>query len=215
MYSIPWSVPEKDVETTWKNITDFFLRADYVNVSNLDSVQGFIDLNSDRYFTYGVYQSALTHASKGLNDVFFHKFNYRGEYSYGDHYAATTRNINFNWGTSHTDEFLYLFTSSKLFPPLTAEKDVQMIEIVTQIWTDFAIKGDPSPTIGTATFKWRPLPNLSGQEVVKNSDLVYLQIEGNYNSPDNIIFDIRNDFMTERMLFWNSLPLMEKIKGVE
>ncbi|KAF2887397.1 hypothetical protein ILUMI_18776, partial [Ignelater luminosus] len=117
--------------------------------------------------------------------------------------------------TCHTDDLLYLFTTSNLFPPLKNEKDVHMIEIMTQIWTDFAIKGDPSPTIGTTTFKWRPLPNLSGEEVVKNSDLVYLQIEGNYSSPDNIVFDIRNDFMTERMLFWESLPLAENMEGLK
>ncbi|KAF2885946.1 hypothetical protein ILUMI_20227, partial [Ignelater luminosus] len=44
MYVIPWSVPEKDVNAVWKNITDFFLQADYVNVTNPDSVQGFINV---------------------------------------------------------------------------------------------------------------------------------------------------------------------------
>lgn len=44
-------------------------------------------------------------------------------------------------GTSHTDDLLYLFTTSKLFPALKSKKDMQMIEVMTQMWTDFAIKG--------------------------------------------------------------------------
>ncbi|KAF2893771.1 hypothetical protein ILUMI_12400, partial [Ignelater luminosus] len=213
MLLIPWSVPEEDVNAIWKNITDYFLQADYVNVTNPTSVQGFIDLFSDRNIVYASYQSALLHAWKGLNDVWFYNFNYRGEYTYGDLYAATTENINFTWGVCHTDDLLYLFTSPKLFPPLKSEKDVQMSEIMIQMWTDFAIKGDPSPTIETATFKWRPITNLSGQEVVKNSDLVYLDITGHYKSHE-LIFEIRNDFLTERMLYWESLPLNENIEGL-
>lgn len=120
-----------------------------------------MQLYSDRSFIYGSYQSALLHAWQGFNEVWFYNFNYRGEYSYGDLYAATTENINFTWGklnqitiesnqilsivnvlgVSHTDDLLYLFTSSKLFPPLKSEKDVQMSEIFIQMWTDFATKG--------------------------------------------------------------------------
>lgn len=44
MLLIPWSVPEEHVSALWKNITDYFLQADCVNVSNPDSVQGFIDV---------------------------------------------------------------------------------------------------------------------------------------------------------------------------
>ncbi|KAF2893773.1 hypothetical protein ILUMI_12402 [Ignelater luminosus] len=215
MLGIALSVPEGDVMTVWKNVTSYFLQADNVNVSNPDSVQGFINLYSDRSFKYGSYQSALLHAWKGLNDVWFYNFNYRGEYSYGDVYAATKENINFTWGVCHTDDLLYLFTSPKLFTPLKSKKDLQMSEIMIQMWTDFAIKGDPSPTIGGATFKWRPLPNLSGQAVVKNSDLVYLDISGNHKSHDKIAFEIKNDFLTEQMLFWESLPLAENIDGLQ
>lgn len=62
---------------------------------------------SDRGFKYGSYQSALLHAWSGHSTVWFYNFNYRGEYTYGDHFAGTSNEIDFNWG-KHLNMFAVL-----------------------------------------------------------------------------------------------------------
>lgn len=215
---IALSVLPTQVTPVWNEITSYFIGDNYVNVTEPEDVQGFIDIYSDRSFIYGTYQSVLMHAWRGHSPVWFYNFAYRGEYSYEDHFAATQETINFNWGVSHCDDLLYLFPSKKFFKPLKAANDIRMSKIMVQMWTNFAINGHPTPinNIKPSSALWTPLENLKGQESVKNSDLVYLNISGHYCGKEGnpIRLEIANQFKTERMLFWENLPLSENIDGI-
>ncbi|KAF5277750.1 hypothetical protein FQR65_LT03730 [Abscondita terminalis] len=212
------SVPPDQVSSVWNRITNYFIGDNYVNVTEPEDVQGFINLYSDRAFTYGSYQSALLHAWRGHSPVWFYNFAYKGEYSYENHFAATQETINFNWGVSHCDDLLYLFPSKKLFKPLESANDIRMSKIMVQMWTNFAINGNPTPvnSIKSPSAHWISIENLTGQESVKNSDLVYLNISGPYSEKEGspIRLENSNRFNTDRMLFWKSLPLSENIDGI-
>lgn len=87
---------------------------------------------------YGIYQSALLHASVGHEPIWFYNFAYKGQHSYGNYFARTEKDIDFDWGAAHCDDLLYLFKSPALFPNLTDPKDLQMSEIMVTLWTNFA-----------------------------------------------------------------------------
>lgn len=82
----------------------------------------------------------MLHSAMGHNPVWFYNFRYRGEYSYGDLFAGTDNNVDFNWGVSHCDELLYLFKSS-LFPDLIDPTSNAMVDVMIQLWTNFAKTG--------------------------------------------------------------------------
>ncbi|KAF2888376.1 hypothetical protein ILUMI_17796 [Ignelater luminosus] len=211
------SLDYQHIPHNWNKIAKTFLKGDSINVNSIESVQGFIDLYSDRVFNYAAYQSALLHAKNGHNPIWFYNFAYRGRYSYGDLFAATEEKISFAWGVSHCDDLLYLFPSSKLFEPLKSKNDLLMSKIMIHLWTNFAIYGHPTPNHEIHAPRWNPLPNLEGLKVVKNSDLCYMNITGPYKSNEGppIQLDFDNRFYPERMSFWGKLPLKENVDDIE
>lgn len=213
--ALPLSVPTTEVTDIWNKINNFFIGSDFINVTEPENVQGFINLYGDRAFIYGSYQSALLHAWKGHTPIWFYNFAYRGEHSYEKHFATTTEKIPFNWGISHCDDLLYLFTSKKLFPPLTSPNDQLMSKIMVKLWTNFATYGDPTPFSISKKSRWEPLRNLEGFSTVKNSDLIYLNITGSHDDALGINFEVTNSFYPHRMQFWQSLPLQENIDGFQ
>ncbi|RZC40159.1 juvenile hormone esterase [Asbolus verrucosus] len=133
------------VNTTdlFKNLTNFYLGGNtFIDINNTTSVQGFINLYSDRSFTYGTFQSVILQSQKLHRPIWLYNFNYKGQYTYGDPFAATTNKINFTWGVSHCDDLLYLFKTPALFPELQEETDLQMSEDLLTLWTNFAIYGE-------------------------------------------------------------------------
>lgn len=135
-----------------------------------------LQLYSDRSFIYGSYQSAVIHSMKGHKPIWFYSFEYKGLNTYGDLFAGTTDNIDFDWGklhrdevkqlettpqkrrsllirvtsvcsldivpgVSHCDDLLYLFNSPALIPPLVAQIDVYVSNLMVELWTNFAIYG--------------------------------------------------------------------------
>lgn len=44
-------------------------------------------------------------------------------------------------GVSHCDDLLYLFRSPALFPDLDDIVDISIMEMMTDLWTSFAIHG--------------------------------------------------------------------------
>ncbi|KAJ3655564.1 hypothetical protein Zmor_014687 [Zophobas morio] len=189
----------------YQNIINFYLGGDaFVDVSNPRSIQGFIDLYSDRAFIYGIYQSIVLQSRKGHKPIWVYNFDYKGRFTYGDLFAATPNNINFKWGVSHCDDLLYLFRSPALFPDLDEAMDLHMSDSLLALWTNFIIYGDPDPL---QVIKWRS-QSLDNTDHVKNIDLIVLNITGSYDT--NIIeYKIQNGFNAERIQFWIHQNLAE------
>ncbi|KAJ8972498.1 hypothetical protein NQ317_012715 [Molorchus minor] len=98
-------------------------------------------LYTDRAFAYSSYQAGLFHNFQGHNDIWFYNFNYSGQYSYGDIFAATKEDIDYEWGVSHCDDLLYLFKSPAIFQELKKTNDKIMKDTMIELWTNFAIYG--------------------------------------------------------------------------
>ncbi|KAL0116453.1 hypothetical protein PUN28_009835 [Cardiocondyla obscurior] len=66
-------------------------------------------------------------------------------------------------GVSHDEDIFYLFypymmKENNVPPPDFNSEDFKVIDYLTQIWTDFAKTGDPTPAITDLTpIKWAPL----------------------------------------------------------
>lgn len=67
--------------------------------------------------------------------IYFYSFGYRGNVNL----IFFERNITDNFGSPHGDDILYLFA---MVPSnLVTKKDEQMIELMVDFWTSFAING--------------------------------------------------------------------------
>lgn len=198
--------------------TEYFGGKKLIDVNNPDSVQAFIDLYTDRAFAYPFYQSVMLRSAKGHKPIWVYNFNYRGQYSYGDYFATTEKDINFNWGVSHCDDLLYLFNSPLLFPDLSKENDKSMSDFLIKTWTNFAINGSPSGDIHingrTLSINWPKVDGINSLNDMKNEKLYYLNITGSYES-ENIDFRVQNGFRTEKMHFWSSQQLFENFDGLQ
>ncbi|XP_018575847.1 esterase E4-like [Anoplophora glabripennis] len=202
-------------QSLYNDITEYFLNnKSYVDVSDAQSVQGLINLYTDRAFSYSTYQSAVLQSTKGHQPIWFYNFDYRGLYSYGNLFSATLEDINFDWGVSHCDDLLYLFNSPGLIPPLVAENDICVSEVIINLWTNFAIYGDPNPLENPALegIDWKPL-DIKDDDKNKNDKLCFLNFTGSYIDQ----FHVTNQcgFHKDRMSFWAKQDLFENIPGVD
>ncbi|NP_001180223.1 juvenile hormone esterase precursor [Tribolium castaneum] len=188
-----------------KNMTDFYLGGkSLIDVNNPKSVQGFINLYGDRAFHYGIYQTVILQLRKGHKPIWMYNFNYKGQYSYGDKFAATDKNVNFTWGVSHCDDLLYLFKSPGLFANLQKDNDILMSKTMVSFWTNFAIYGNPDPH---QNLNWNSL-NFEKPEGVKVADLNIMHITGNHET-GKIAFDVEKSQILDRIAFWAKQSLLE------
>lgn len=115
MLALPVSV---GLNTTaiFEDILEYYLgNKALIDTDNPKSIQGFINVSlqfemylfqnnsffqlyTDRAFTYGTYQNVILQSKKGHKPIWMYNFNYKGQYTYGDKFAATTKNIDFQWG---------------------------------------------------------------------------------------------------------------------
>ncbi|XP_060534951.1 juvenile hormone esterase-like [Cylas formicarius] len=192
----------------YQQLIDFYLSGqEYVNVSDPRSVQGFLNLYSDRLVVYGVYQTLMLQASKATKPIYLYNLDYRGRYTYGDYFAATDEDIDFEWGASHCDELLYLFSSDDLFPKLTGQ-DVVLSEKMVALWSNFVTYGDPNPPESPVLDRsiWTPL-----SVDVTPDDVRLLNITGNYETGP--AFQPQRGYYPERMKLWSGCDIIEN-KGV-
>ena len=195
------SVPTSEVNAAWKSMKDFYLHgSNYVDINNRTQVKGFIDMYSDRAFIYGIYQGVLLHSLKGHWPIYFYKFEYRGAYSYGDFFATTKENIDYNWGASHCDDLLYLFRSPALFPDLQPNSsDLTVSRIMVQMWTDFAKYGNPTPRADQ--LMWIPVYNGTREKIYGNN-VEFLNISGTYTIDEDEHISLKTN-CASCLIGWN------------
>ncbi|KAJ8920752.1 hypothetical protein NQ315_004892 [Exocentrus adspersus] len=191
-------------------IKKYLQNRQYIDVSDPESIQGLINIYTDRSFTYSSYQTAVIHAMKSEKPIWFYNFNYRGRYTYGEYFAGTSEDVNFSWGVSHCDDLLYLFNSPGLFPFLADENDISMSNAMIDLWTNFAIYGDPNApqNLVSDIFQWEPL-DIKEEDANKNDKLCFLNLTGNYQS--YLQASTQCGFNKERMSFWMNQNLLENI----
>ncbi|KAI4466389.1 carboxylesterase [Holotrichia oblita] len=169
-------------------------------------------------FLYPSYQASLLHKHKGHSNLWFYYFDYKGNQSFGEAFAATENDVDFDWGVSHCDDLIYLFKNSQIFPDFELDgKDLEVSELLLNLFTNFAKYLDPTPeNLYENQGRWRSLPSTTDKDVIENSDLHYLQISGRYDevNDEKVRLSTLEEFHLDRMSFWIGLPLKENVANL-
>ncbi|KAL1491817.1 hypothetical protein ABEB36_012355 [Hypothenemus hampei] len=113
-------------------------------------------------------RETATLASK-TTDVYYYKFSYKG--LLGDPKNATE-------GVAHAEELNYLFANRGH----GTNQDLQTVETVTTLWTNFAKFGNPTPASSlNVSLKWEP----NGPNTNANVSIKYLDIGTEINMKTN------------------------------
>ncbi|XP_059469513.1 juvenile hormone esterase-like [Neocloeon triangulifer] len=173
---------------TWRKIDKF-----YDDISNGDFTEKYIHINSDIDFVCGVddlVQNTVKDPERG-EPVFYYQFSYDGNLGFYKKKAKIERK-----GTCHTDELSYLFTRQMTpWSDVGTQEDFQVIDNMTELWTNFAKFGNPTP-YPVQGEKWNAVSkNSDGKESVMTQ---YLEIGAILRMhPENMF--------KERMHFWRKL----------
>ncbi|XP_015520819.2 esterase E4-like isoform X1 [Neodiprion lecontei] len=146
----------------------------------------------DGMFRYPAYDALLQQNSMAKNPQYFYTFNYRGTFSNTYLHHNTTKEL----GVAHGDETFYIFAPEPQFARLnlnktTTRRDLEIVDIMVQLWTSFATNGTPTTLASNGTI-WKPF-----SAVERN----YLQI----GNGSEVSLKVQHSFFEERMKFWATL----------
>lgn len=106
------------------------------------TVQGFMNLISDRGFKQPLYNTIHKNVCHTPNPVYLYSFNYQGPLSYAS--AYTSANVTGKYGVVHCDDLLYLFRSPLLFPDFPRNStEAKVIHSFVDYFVHFAKFGKP------------------------------------------------------------------------
>ncbi|XP_043477786.1 venom carboxylesterase-6-like [Leptopilina heterotoma] len=182
--------PKHLIKNVTKSIRKFYLGDRNIDESTRLEVT---HMYSDAWFIIGADNAVRDHLDVLSSPIYYYYFAYRGSVSFSRIFGDEVR----DYGVSHADDLQYLFpVGEQLFQetPLSAE-DNKIIDVITELWVNFANSGNPTPEITTnIPLKWKS---------VKTHDLEYLHIENSKK-----MFMGRN-LLHDRIQFWNNLPYRE------
>ncbi|XP_047480846.1 juvenile hormone esterase-like [Penaeus chinensis] len=170
-------------------IFDHYLGGINFNEKDAENVK---NMFSDRHFAVCHDLTSLLHdqnSAQKKKKVFRYEFKHRGKRSLSD---FNPLDFGKEW-VSHVDELFYLFEGGPVFAPLEDEDDLKVRDIMTTLWTNFALTGNPTPD-DSLGFKWEPM---------KDGELNHLAITPNPT--------MENDTRQEIRDFWFSLPTKQNL----
>ncbi|CAG9806196.1 unnamed protein product [Chironomus riparius] len=115
------------------------IRNVYLPFNDIDhrSFSGMANLFSDGSINYGVHR--LVRMISKCMDVYYYKFSYVGSHSVFNYPR------NFPYGVSHADDLQYVLNTWYIAPDASlTDPENFMIERMTRIWEQFAMKGNPN-----------------------------------------------------------------------
>lgn len=133
---------EKLSESMQLILEEYFQNQHEVNES---TVQGFLDLISDRGFKQPLY-NAIWDYVRGVDTnehpLYMYSFNYQGPYSFASIY--TSANVGHKYGVVHCDDLIYLFRSPMLFPDFDRNStEARVVASFVGYFVHFAKFGKP------------------------------------------------------------------------
>ncbi|XP_031345692.1 esterase FE4-like [Photinus pyralis] len=167
-------------ENAAKRIRKFYFGEQSINNSTLFNL---VDMFSDYLFFVGVETAVDLHLKHSNQPVYYYFFNHQSPNSFSRVVGVS----NEPYGASHADELPLLFPLEFLFENRKqTELDRRMSKLMTELWTNFARLGNPTPA---------PTPEISTLwEPVKSEDLEYLYIGGGLHTAKKLL--------PERIRFW-------------
>ncbi|XP_054269843.1 juvenile hormone esterase-like [Macrosteles quadrilineatus] len=153
--------------------------------STEDLAMSLEQLTTDTWFAWPT-ELAITHHQGPL---YYYLYDHLARYTYSQMYHIEP----IHRGAIHTDELLMLFTQNGTFPPVTGE-DLNISELIVDLWTNFATNGSPTPTPVSSNPQDDSAENITWTES-GNSDPTFFHIQTNKLSMETNLFP-------ERMRFW-------------
>lgn len=93
----------------------------------------------------------------------------------------------------HADELQYLFSWEEVLrSTVPTKRDIAIRDTMVELWTNFAIHGNPTPSSGRLP-KWTPTE--------KHDSWNYLRI-GSSNGDESFLIQNADNFAPERLAFW-------------
>lgn len=201
------SVPENRISDTFQRVIDFYLGSN--RVITTATVHSIIDAATDRFMQHNIHKSVELHLKSGHETIYLYNLGYRGKHSvitkarYGD-----TR---YDLGVLHADELEFIMTTAyKADRWEPGHPDLEMVEAVVTLWTNFATHGNPTPEADAAPqgVAW---PTAGA---IRNNVTYY--VFDHATPPAEPVYNVRPlrirvvpDKFKNRMDFWDSLPLNE------
>ncbi|KAL1513661.1 hypothetical protein ABEB36_003045 [Hypothenemus hampei] len=187
-----------DTHALFKNISEYYFKTEeQINLEDPQSLQGLVNVFSDRGFLYPLSQALKIHIMKGHNSIYLYSFEYKGSHTYGNLFAHTEGKIDKSWGICHLDDLLYLFKSPGLVNVTFTSNDKLLRENLLNIWTDFS--SGHNGFIKVQNQIWKPVKSVN--------EINFLNITGSSNFGLN--FQINKGFFEDRTNFWSNLSIYE------
>ncbi|XP_049775871.1 esterase E4-like [Schistocerca cancellata] len=118
-------------------LTKFYLNDEPITNASGDALGKFY---SDIIINYPVYSTVKIMSQLNTAPVYYYHFTYQGRYSWT--YIPGTQTPD---GVSHTDDLLYLFYTSTIFPEFVeADPEYTTVKRMTKMWANFVKTGNPT-----------------------------------------------------------------------
>ena len=163
---------EKDIKVLKKYEKKIFSHLDKgVKPTFNNSYQQLMDAFTDASFAAGTDAMVRSLAQNG-HEVFYYHFDHLGEYSLADIFTSTSmekialllkKGLGFEvkskkLGVSHADDMLYLFSAGLKL--IDDPNDLEMIDLMVDLWANFATYTHPTPQREDLTFVGESLTDL-------------------------------------------------------
>ncbi|XP_069696455.1 juvenile hormone esterase-like [Periplaneta americana] len=164
-----------------KKFKDFY----YKDASTVKEIAAAtVEFLSDLMFNIYTNTAVKLHSKRGAK-VYYYEFDYLGSKSFNSIFGDP----DIFHGVAHFDDGIYLFPQDFSFPNSEGtDSDEHMVDLMVTLWTNFAIRGDPTPT-------WKPVSSPDVLEYAR------LDAEG---------LHVGQGLFKERVELWDSLPVKDK-----
>ncbi|XP_046464767.1 venom carboxylesterase-6-like [Neodiprion pinetum] len=155
-------------------------------------LQNVTDAFGDVLFRYPAYSALLQHHAVAKNPQYFYTLQYRGTFSNIFFSQDNPKSL----GVGHGDDTFYIYFPELQFSPAiynrtVTKRDLEVTDIMVQLWTSFAIDGTPTSPALNGT-PWAPFSATEGN---------YLRIGNEYE----VSLGMEHAFYKERMEFWSTV----------
>nr|AJP62564.1 carboxylesterase [Oxya chinensis] len=164
-----------------KKIKDFYFSNGELSVSKLS------EMYSDGLFIWNADEAVRNY--KDTAPVYYYLLSYKGKYRMSKVFGGGDLDL----GVAHGDDLFYLFSDNPYYPTSGSmpQKDYEIVQTMTKLWTNFAKTGNPTPD--NDPVHW--------PRVTSDGELEYLDIGEQ--------LQVKRGLFQERVDFWRSLPLRE------
>ncbi|KAJ8682868.1 hypothetical protein QAD02_018660 [Eretmocerus hayati] len=147
----------KMYDRTIDDLRHFYLNDDELNENNHENMA---DLLGDVCFVEGIHRAIKIQVEKSSAPTYFYRYTYdRISSGYKKSIDTSLK------GATHQDELVHLFRTKKFeksdHPQVSdAIPSVQVMELMVELWVNFASTGRPTPTLSESIpFYWQPVTN--------------------------------------------------------